>query len=78
MEGSYKVGSVRPSGCFLGIVPLVFSKFWHGVSNQCEVLCDSQIFWEKPFCLKIWGNGPEMGQKQGFLNLLKSLVINFN
>ena len=24
-----------------------------------------------------WENGPEMGQKQGFLNLLENLVINF-
>ena len=24
-----------------------------------------------------WENGPKMGQKQSFLNLLKKLVINF-
>ena len=51
MEGSYKVRSVRPSGYFLGTAPLVFSKFWHGVRNQCEVLCDSQK-WAKKFIEK--------------------------
>ena len=29
------------------------------------------------FCLQNWENGPKMGQKQGSLNILKNLVINF-
>ena len=38
---------------------------------------DSQIFQKNIFCLKNWENGPKMGQKHGFLNLLKHFVINF-
>ena len=34
-------------------------------------------FLEKFFCPKILENGPEMGQKQSFLILLKDLVFNF-
>ena len=28
-------------------------------------------------CPQNWGNGPKMCQKQGFLNLLENLIINF-
>ena len=38
------------SGHFLGIVSLVFAKFWHGARNPYEVL---QIFWEIFFTPKI-------------------------
>ena len=31
----------------------------------------------KVFCLKNWENGPKIGQKQGFFNLLKNLFLNF-
>ena len=34
-------------------------------------------FPEKKFLPQNWENGPKMGQKQDFLNLLKNLVINF-
>ena len=54
--------SSRLSGYFLGIV-LFFSKFGHGGRNLHEV-----VLWPKT------KNVP----KQGFLNLLKNLVINFN
>ena len=37
----------------------------------------SRIFRKNWFCPKIWENGTKMGQKQGFLNLLKDLVITF-
>ena len=51
----------------------MFSKFWHGARNPDEVVCDSQIFWTKKFL------PPKMGQKEGFLNLLKNfgIVLNF-
>ena len=40
-EGSYKVGSVRPSvRVFLGILSLVFSEFRYGARNSYEVMCD--------------------------------------
>ena len=61
------------SGHFLGIVSFVFSKFWHDARNPYEVVCDSQIFQKKHFAQKIG----KMGQKQGFLNILKNFVINF-
>ena len=34
------------SAHFLGIVSLVFSKFWHGARNPYEVVRDSWIFWK--------------------------------
>ena len=34
-------------------------------------------FAEKKFLPQNWENGPKMGQKQGFLNLLKNVVISF-
>ena len=34
-------------------------------------------FWEKFFCSKNWKNGPKMGQKHGFLNILRNFVITF-
>ena len=55
------------SGCFLGIVSLFFSKFWHGARNQYEVVCDGAGFsGKKKFCLKNWENGPKKGQKRFF------------
>ena len=58
---------------FLGIVSLIFSRFWHGARIPREVFRDRGKF----FCPENWENGREMGQKQGFLNLLENLVINF-
>ena len=34
-------------------------------------------FLEKKFCPQYWENGPKMGKKHGFLNILKDFVINF-
>ena len=34
-------------------------------------------FPEKSFCPKNWENSPKIGQKHGFLNILKNLVISF-
>ena len=75
---SYKIGSAHPSVHFsicpgIGIVSLVLSKFCDGARNLYEVVCESRILWKKFFCPRNW----EMGQKQGFLNLLKNLVLNF-
>ena len=43
-----------------------------------EVVRDTTGFSGKIFfCPKRWEKEPKIGQKQGFLNLLKSLVINF-
>ena len=67
--------SVLLYGRFLGIVSLAFSKFWYGARNPYEMLCYRQIFQKKIFGPQIWGNGPKMAQKQGFLNLLESFVI---
>lgn len=65
IEGSYKIGSVRLSVClfgsFLGIGSLVFSNFWHGVSNPYEVLLYRAGFFLKKkyfFCPKNGENEP--------------------
>ena len=80
--------SALPFRSFVGIVS-VFSKFRHDARNPYEVVChrarfSGKIFllrklrkWTKFFQPKNWENGRKMGQKQGFLNLLKNLVINF-
>ena len=78
----YKIGSVRPSaflsfrlsGHFLWIVSLTFCKFWHGARNSYEVVRDRAWFSRKIFFVPKMG---ELGQKQGFLNLLKNWVIIF-
>ena len=41
--------SFRLSVHFLGIVSLVFSKFWHGAKNPYEVVFDSLTFRRKDF-----------------------------
>ena len=66
----FEVGSVRPSILEL----LVFSKFWHGARDT--KLCVTEL---RKFSVKInFGTKiGKMGQKQGLLNLLKNLVINF-
>ena len=47
--------SVCLSGHFLGIISLVFSKFWYGARNPYEVVCDSRVF-QKIYFLhpKLW------------------------
>ena len=65
-------------GCFLGIVSLVFSKFWHVSRNLNEVMRDRARFsGEINFCPKNWGNGPKMSQKQVILDLLKNWSLIF-
>ena len=86
VEGSYELGSVllsfRPSvllsGSFLGIDSLIFSETQHGVRGPCVVVHDRVGFVKKNFfCPKNGENGLKTGQKWGFLDLLKNLVINF-
>ena len=74
LEGSSKIGSVCPSGLqsvhlsarFLGIVSLVFSKFWHVARNPYKDMRNRAGFSEKfffwPQKLGKWTkNGPEKG-----------------
>ena len=77
-EGFYELGSVRPSvlsyESFLGIGSLVFSETHHGVRHPCFVVRDrTGFFGENLFDPKMG----KMGQKQGFSNLLESLIIIF-
>ena len=61
-EGSYELGSVRPSGSFLGIGSLVFSETQHGVRGPCLVVRDrAGFFLKKSFCPKNGENGPKTG-----------------
>ena len=62
------------SGRFLGMVSLVFSKFWHDARNPYEVVRDRAGFSRKKNFVPKFG---KMGQKQGFFNILKNFVINF-
>ena len=87
-EGSYEVGSVRPSllpsvlsSLLLSILPSVqafswsISKFWHVARNPYEVVHDKVgSSWKKILNCE---NQPKMGQKQDFLKVLKNFVINF-
>ena len=41
--------SLLPSGCFLWILSLVLSKFWHGARNVYEVVLDRAGFSRKSF-----------------------------
>ena len=52
--------SVFPSGCFLGIISLDISKFWHGARNPYEVVCDTARISRKFFFAP---NIRKMGQK---------------
>ena len=65
--------SVLLFGCFLGIISF-FSKFWHVARNLHEVVHDRAEFSRGKKKLE---NGSKMVPKQGFLNLVKNLVINF-
>ena len=84
-KGSYEIRSVHPSVCpsvflsrhFLGIVYLVFSKFWHGTRNPYEVVWQSWNLQKKIFLPRKSGKWAKNGSKQDFLNLLKNFVINF-
>ena len=56
------------SGCFLGIVSLVFSKFWHDARNSYEVVRDRAGFSGKYFFApKIGKIDQKMGQNRVFL-----------
>ena len=67
--------SFHLSGCFLGIVSLVFSKFWHDARNPYEVEPD---FPENIFLPQKSGKWAKNGSKTGFFfNILKDFVNNF-
>ena len=72
------VAFVFPSGRSLGIVLLVFSKFWHGARNY-EIVRNRVRFsrFSRFFSPKKLGKWTKNGPKQDFLNVLKNFVINF-
>ena len=60
--------SVLPSRHFLGIVSLVFSKFWHGARNPYEVVRDRAGFSRKIFFApKIGKMDPKWAKNRVFL-----------
>ena len=56
-QGLSFLPSFRLSGLFLGIVSLIFSKFWHGARVPCEVVRDRAGFSAKIFWPQNWENG---------------------
>ena len=68
---------------FLNLFPtnLLICLFIHFLNYLIICFLDPRLwpefFLKKSFCPQNGENGPEMGQKQGFLNLFKNLVINF-
>ena len=68
----------RLSGRFLGIVLLVFSKFWCGARNPYKVVHGRAGFFRKNFFVPKTGKmDQKWHKKQGFLNLFRNFVINF-
>ena len=70
-EGSYKIGSVRPSFhlsvSFLRIGSLVFSETQHGVRGPYIVMCDRAEFFRKNLHrAKMTKNGQKCPHKHGF------------
>ena len=51
---------------FLGIVSLVFSKFWHGARNPYEIVRDRAGFFSKVFLPPKLGKWTENGLKTVF------------
>ena len=77
-EGSYELGSVRPSilPSFCLKVFLGLAHFHHGVRGPCAAVRDRARFFEEKK-KKIAPKMGKMEQKQGFLSLLENSVINF-
>ena len=87
-EGSYKIVSVcpfdclpvRPSVCpgvFLELSYQFFLNFGMVLETYMKLCVTEPDFPGNFFCPQNWENGPKMGQKQGFLNVLKYLADNF-
>ena len=71
-EGSYKIGlfvlpSCCLSGCFLEIVSLDFSDFWHHARNLYEVVYGKATFFGKFFLPQKLGKWSKNSQERGFL-----------
>ena len=85
-KGPIKQGqSVLPSIFLFILLSLQALELYHQfflsfgmVLETCMKLCMAELdFLGKKICPKNWENGPRMGQKLFFLNLLKYLIINF-
>ena len=66
----------RPSGFSLGILFLVFSKFWHGAINPYEVMRDTAGFWKIALPQKL-GKWTKNGPKIGYFGFIEKFVIDF-
>ena len=58
------------------ILSYSFLNFGMGARNPYEGVLDRAGFFGNFFCPQNWENVPKMGLKQGFLILLKNVVIN--
>ena len=59
------------SGYFLGIVSLVFPKFWQVARKLNEVVCDRGRFYGKYLLPKNWERRPKMGQNRVFYEFIE-------
>ena len=90
-DGSFEIRSVHPYVLLsfrLSVLPSVWLFSWNCIISFFFLILawchktiwscvgQSWIFLEKIFCLQNWENGPKMGQKQGFFNLLRNFFIN--
>ena len=76
LEGSYKTGSVRPSvhpsACLdIGIVSLVFPKFWHGARNLYELVHGRAGFSGKKIFRQKLGKQTKNGPKTGYFEFFE-------
>ena len=62
--------SCHLSGYFLGIVSLIFSKFWHGARIPCEVMHDRARFSGKFFLFPELGKWAQNGPKTRFFQFI--------
>ena len=70
-QGLSVLPSFRPSGHFLRIVSLVFSKYWHGARNPYEFVRDRARFSRKIFLPPKLGNWTKNGPKTGFFKFIE-------
>ena len=63
------------SGSFLGIAPVVSSKFWHGARNPYKVVHDRSDFPQKKNLPPKLGKWTKNGRKTWFFEFIENFLI---